>query len=103
MKISTIKNPITHERKIQYENDRANPIEELIATIDSMIEELCPIDEVAECMIDTLRMMNPDVKEVIADEHVVVLEVGTIIKEVNITGFTFPDLYTTLIAEVLRQ
>ena len=101
MKINTLHAPITHERKIQFEHDRANPIDELIAVIDSMIEELCPIDEVAECMIDTLRKVNPNVHDVIADEHVVVLEIGTVIKEVDIKGFTFPDLYTTLIAEVL--
>lgn len=96
MKINTLHAPITHERKPEFDEQRFNALDEAFA-------ELCPMDEVAECMIDTLRMMNPNVHEVIADKHAVIIEVGVTIKEVNISGFDFADLYTTLIAEVLRQ
>lgn len=93
MKIATLRNPIKHERKI----------EELIAEIDSMINEICPMDEVAEAMIETLRIMNPATKEVIVVGHVCMIEMGEDVKEVDITGFSFADLFTTMIAEVIRK
>lgn len=91
MKINTLHAPITHKQ-----ND-----EKLFAAIDEGFAGLAPIDEVAEALEETLRMMNPNVREVIADKNAVIIEVGVTIKEVNITGFNFADLYTTLIAEVL--
>lgn len=94
MKINTLHAPITHERKPEFDEKRFSALDEAFAG-------LCPIDEVAEALEETLRMMNPNVHEVIADKSVVIIEVGVKIKEVNITGFTFADLYTTLIAEVL--
>ena len=94
MKINTLHAPIAHERKPEFDNDRFSALDEAFAG-------LCPIDEVAEALEETLKIMNPDVREVIADKKAVIIEVGVKIKEVNIQGFTFADLYTTLIAEVL--
>ena len=97
MKLGTLKAPITHERKI----------EELIAEIDAMIEELCPLDEVAEALVDTLRKVNPGTKEVVVVEHTCLISLNDDIsgkpclKEVDIAGFSFADLYTSLIAAVL--
>lgn len=99
--MTTINKKITHTRKPQYEAERANPIEEMIASIEQMIEYLCPVDEVAEALIDTLRMMNPDVREVVADKEIAIIEIGATIREVRIIGFGYADLYTTLIAAVI--
>lgn len=93
MKISTLNRPITHKQ-----ND-----EKLFTAIEEIAEELCPIEDTAEAMVDTLRMMNPAVREVIADEHVVIIEVGVTIREVDITGFGLTDLYTSLLAAVIAQ
>lgn len=100
--MTTINKKIAHERKPQYESQRENPIEEIIATIEEMVAEICPIEEVAEALIDTLRVMNPNVREVVADKEVAIIEIGAKIREVRIIGFNFADLYTTLIAAVLR-
>lgn len=100
--MTTINKTITHERKPQFEAERANPIEEIIETIEEMIEELCPVDEVAEALIDTLRMMNPNVQEIVADKEVAIIAIGAKIREVRIVGFGFADLYTTMLAAVLR-
>lgn len=96
MKISTIKNPITHERKPEFDDAR-------FAALDAAFAELAPMDEVAEALAPTLRMMNPDVREIVADKKVVVLEIGVTIREVDISGFNFADLYTTLLAAVIAQ
>ena len=101
--MTTLNKKITHERKPQYEAERKNPIEEIIETIEEMVAELCPVDEVAEALIDTLRIMNPNVREVIADKEVAIIEIGTKVREVRIIGFGFADLYTTLIAAVLTR
>ena len=98
----TLNKTITHERKPQYEAERANPIEEIIATIEDMIADLCPVDEVAEALIDTLRVMNPNVQEIVADKEVAIIAIGAKIREVRIVGFGFADLYTTMLAAVLR-
>ena len=102
MKIATLNSPITHERKPQYEHDRANPIEELIAAIDDMIEELCPLDEVAEALVDTLRKVNPGTKEVVVVEHTCLISLNDTLREVDIRGFTFADLFTSMVAAVLN-
>ena len=94
--MTTLNKKIAHERKPQFDAQR-------IAAVDKMAAELCPIDETAEAMVDTLRMMNPAVREVIADEHVVIIEVGVTIREVDITGFGLTDLYTSLLAAVIAQ
>ena len=103
MKMTTINKTITHERKPEYEAERANPIEEIIATIEDMIADLCPIEETAEAMVDTLQVMNPAVKEVVVFGNVVMIDVAGNIREVNIAGFSVTDLYTTLIAAVLTR
>ena len=96
MKIGTLNTPIKHERKI----------EELIAEIDSMIEELCPMDEVAESLVDTLRKVNPSTREVIVVGNICMIEIRDkgkpCLKEVDIAGFSFVDLYTSMIAAVLN-
>ena len=102
MKIGTLNTPIKHERKIQFENDRANPVEELITTIESMISEICPLDEVAESLIDTLQKVNPSTKEVIVVGNVVMIDMKDDIREVDIAGFGFADLYTSMVAAVLN-
>ena len=89
--IATLNRPITHR---QYD-------EKLFAAIEEIAEELAPMDEVAEALEETLKIMNPDVREIVADKKAVIIEIGVSIKEVDITGFDFADLYTTLIAEVL--
>ena len=93
MKISTMNRPITHRQ-----ND-----EKLFAAIEEIAEELAPIDEVAEALAPTLRMMNPDVREIVADKKAVIIEIGVSIKEVDITGFDFADLYTSLLAAVIKE
>ena len=102
MKIGTLNTPIKHERKIQFENDRANPVEELITTIESMISEICPLDEVAESLIDTLQKVNPSTKEVMVVGNICMIEVNDKVEEVDIQGFSFADLYTSMIAAVLN-
>ena len=98
MKIATLNTPIKHERTT----------EELIAEIESMIEELCPLDEVAESLIDTLQKVNPNTKEVVVVEHTCLISMNDDIsgkpclREVDIQGFTFADLYTSMIAAVLN-
>jgi len=93
MKISTLNCPITHRQ-----ND-----EKLFAAIEEIAEELAPMDEVAEALEETLKIMNPNVREVIADKSIVIIEIGVSIKEVDITGFNFADLFTTLLAAVIAQ
>ena len=61
MKISTIKNPIAHERKPEFDDAR-------FAALDAAFAELAPMDEVAEALAPTLKMMNPDVREIVADK-----------------------------------
>lgn len=100
--MTTINKTISHERKPQYEAERKNPIEEIIETIEEMIEELCPIEETAEAMVDTLKIINPSVKEVVMLGNIVMIDISGNIREVNIAGFKFEDLYTSLIAAVLR-
>lgn len=96
MKIKTIKNPITHERKPEFDEQRFSALDEAFAG-------LCPIDEVAEALEETLRVMNPNVREVVADKKVVIIEIGVNVREVDITGFTFTDLYTSLLAAVIAR
>lgn len=100
--MTTINKTIAHERKPQYESQRENPVEEIIATIEQMIADLCPIDETAEAMVETLQIMNPKVKEVVVFGNVVMIDVAGNIREVNIAGFGLTDLYTSLIAAVIR-
>lgn len=94
--MTTINKKITHERKPQFDRQR-------IEAIDAMIADLCPIDETAEAMVDTLQIMNPEVKEVVVFGNVVMIDVAGNIREVNIAGFGLTDLYTTLIAAVLTR
>ncbi len=92
MKITTMKITIKHER-----NDNL-----LFAAIEKGLEELAPMEEVAEALIDTLRKINPNVRDVVAEDSIVILEIGTSVREVSIADFTFPDLYTSLVAECLK-
>lgn len=92
----TLNKKITHERKPEFDGQRIEAIEE-------MIEELCPVDETAEAMVDTLQMMNPAVKEVVVFGNICMIDVAGNIREVNIAGFSLTDLYTTLIAAVLTR
>jgi len=93
--MTTLNRKITHERKPQFDSQR-------IEAIDEMAAELCPIDETAEAMVETLQMMNPAVKEVVVFGNVVMIDIAGNIREVNIAGFGLTDLYTTLIAAVIR-
>lgn len=94
--MTTINKKITHERKPEFDNQR-------IEAIDAMIADLCPIDETAEAMVDTLQIMNPKVKEVVVFGNICMIDVAGNIREVNIAGFGLTDLYTTLIAEVIAR
>ena len=96
MKINTIHTTIKHERKPQFDDAR-------FAALDAAYEALAPIDEVAEALEETLRVMNPNVREVVADKKAVIIEIGVNVREVDITGFTFTDLYTSLLAAVIVQ
>ena len=100
MKITTMHISITHERKPEFDDARFEALEEAF-------EELCPIAETAESLIDTLRKVNPSTKEVIVVGNVVMIEIQNkdknkpCLKEVDIAGFSFMDLYTSLVAAVL--
>ena len=96
MSITTIKtHPITHKRNLDAEARMFD------ATAQEM-NDFCPIEEIAESLVSTLQMMNPDVREVVADKDVAIIEVGVTMLEVRIAGFTFADLYTSMIAAVIQ-
>jgi hypothetical protein len=101
--MTTLNKANKHTRKPQFEAQRENPIEKLIEAIEDMIADLCPIEDTAEAMVETLQMMNPSVKEVVVFESVCMIDMGGKIREVNIAGFSVTDLYTTLIAAVLTR
>ena len=95
MTIATINtHPISHKRNLDAE-------QKMFDAVAKEMEELFTVDEVAESLVDTLRMMNPDVREVVADKEVAIIEIGAKIQEVRIAGFGFADLYTSMIAAVL--
>ena len=87
--------PITHKRNLDAEARMFD------ATAQEM-NDFCPVDEVAESLAPTLRMMNPDVREVVADKDVAIIEIGLTITEVRIAGFSFADLYTSMLAAVIQ-
>ena len=96
MSITTIKtHPIAHKRNLDAEARMFD------ATAQEM-EELCPVEEIAESLVNTLQMMNPDVREVVADKECAIIEVGVTMLEVRIAGFGFADLYTNMIAAVIQ-
>lgn len=96
MTIATINTrPIAHKRNLDAEARMFD------ATAQEM-EELCPVEEIAESLISTLQAMNPDVREIIADKDVAIIEVGVTMLEVRIAGFGFADLYTSMIAAVIQ-
>ena len=96
MSITTIKtHPIAHKRNLDAEQKMFD------ATAQEM-EELCPVETIAESLVNTLQMMNPDVREIIADKDVAIIEIGLTITEVRIAGFTFADLYTSMLAAVIQ-
>lgn len=91
MTIKTLNTAVKHERNLMQE----------IEAIDKMCEEVFSIEETAEAMIDTLRKVNPETKEVVAFGDIVMVEVKAEIREINIMGFNFEDLFTSLVAAVL--
>ena len=93
--MTTLNKKIAHERKPQFDTQR-------IEAIDAMIADLCPIEETAEAMVETLQIMNPAVKEVVVFGNICMIDVAGNIREVNIAGFGLTDLYTSLIAAVIR-
>ena len=96
MTICTLKvAPVTHKRNLDAEQKMFD------AVAQEMID-FCPVDEVAESLAPTLRMMNPDVREVVADKEVAIIEVGVTMLEVRIAGFSFADLYTSMLAAVIQ-
>lgn len=96
MTIATINtHPIAHKRNL---NAEARMFD---ATAQEM-NDLCPIEEIAESLISTLRTVNPDVREIIADKEVAIIEIGLTITEVRIAGFNFADLYTSMLAAVIQ-
>jgi len=96
MSITTINTrPIAHKRNLDAEQKMFD------ATAQEM-EELCPVETIAESLVNTLQMMNPDVREIIADKDVAIIEIGLTITEVRIAGFTFADLYTSMLAAVIQ-
>jgi len=96
MTICTLKvAPVTHKRNLDAEARMFD------ATAQEM-EELFTADEIAESLAPTLRMMNPDVREIIADKDVAIIEVGVTMLEVRIAGFGFADLYTSMLAAVIQ-
>lgn len=96
MTICTLKvTPITHKRNLDAEA-------RMFDAVAQEMTELCPVDEIAESLAPTLRMMNPDVREVVADKEVAIIEVGVMILEVRIAGFGFADLYTSMLAAVIQ-
>ena len=96
MSITTIKtHPITHKRNLDAEARMFD------ATAQEM-EGFCPVETIAESLVNTLQMMNPNVREVVADKDVAIIEIGLTITEVRIAGFTFADLYTSMLAAVIQ-
>ena len=93
--MKTLNVSITHERKPEFDEQR-------IQALENAFEELCPIEETAEAMVDTLKVMNPSVREVVMFGNIVMIDISGNIREVNIAGFGFEDVYTSLIAAVLR-
>lgn len=87
--------PIAHKRNL---NAEARMFD---ATAQEM-NDLCPIEEIAESLIGTLQAMNPDVREVVADKEVAIIEIGLTIAEVRIAGFSFADLYMSMLAAVIQ-
>ena len=97
MSITTINtHPIAHKRNLDAEARMFD------ATAQEM-EELFTADEIAESLAPTLRMMNPDVREVVADKDVAIIEIGVTMLEVRIAGFGFADLYTSMLAAVIQR
>lgn len=93
--MKTLAVSIKHERKPEFDEQR-------IQALENAFKELCPIEDTAEAMVDTLKIMNPAVKEVVMFGNVVMIDISGNIREVNIAGFGFEDVYTSLIAAVLR-
>ena len=94
MKISTLNHSVAHERNFRYDDQR-------FAALERAFDELAPVEAVVESMIDILRRVNPATRAVVMVGSVAVIEVNECLREVNIRGFDFFDLYTSLIAAVL--
>ena len=95
MKISTLNIKITHKQNPAYDAER-------LAAIEAALNDFCPIEDMAEAMIETMQKVNPDVKEIVVLDDCVMIEIGASIREVDITGFNFADLFTSLLAECLK-
>ena len=95
MKIKTLNVTIRHQQNPAYDAER-------LAAIEAALNDFCPVEDVAESMIDTMRKINPDVKEIVVLDNCAMIEIGMSIHEVDITGFNFADLFTSLLAECLR-
>lgn len=97
MTIKTINKPIRHQQNPQFDAQR-------LAALEEALEELTPTpDEYAEDVADTLRKFNPQVREIIVLNNCAIIEIGEIIREVTIAPkIDYADLFTSLLAEVLR-
>lgn len=95
MKIKTLSMTIKHQQNPAYDAERLSALEEVMA-------EFCPPEDVAESMIDTLQKFNPDVREIVICDRIVMLEIGVTIREVSIAEPSYADLFTSLLAEVLK-
>jgi len=96
MSITTINTrPIAHKRNLDVEARMFD------ATAQEMID-FCPVETIAESLVNTLQMMNPEVREIVADKDVAIIEIGLTITEVRIAGFGFADLYTSMLAAVIQ-
>ena len=97
MTIKTINRPIRHQQNPAYDAQRLSALEEAMA-------ELTPSpDEYADDVVIVLRKFNPAVREIVVEEGIALLEIGTEIQEVTIkTKPSYADLFTSLLAEVLK-
>ena len=103
MKIGILYNPIKHERN-NLEKARFETLstDEMFEVLDAAFSEICPLEEVAESLIETLRKVNPGTKEVVVVGNIVMIETSEDIREVDIAGFSFADLFTSMVAAVLN-
>ena len=97
MTIKTINQSIRHQQNPAYDAQRLAALEEALA-------ELAPSpEEYADDVVIVLRKFNPAVREIVVEENIVLLEIGTEIQEMAIKAKpSYADLFTALLAEVLK-
>lgn len=96
MTIKTINRSIRHQQNPEFDAQR-------LAALEKVLTELAPSpDEYVEDVVITLRKFNPEVRAIVVEEGIALLEIGAEIQEVTINKPSYADLFTALLAEVLK-